>query len=83
MIFGGTIVCSRFAAVLRSKFVLPLYWAVMECVPRESVEVVKLAVPAFRVPVPRTVEPSENTTVPAGVPAVLTTAAVNVTACPK
>lgn len=62
----------------------PWYAAVIECEPRASVEVEKLACPiAFTVPVPIVVAPSLNRTLPVGVvEAVLVTVAVNVTDCP-
>jgi hypothetical protein len=53
----------------------------MECEPMESELVVKRALPAFSVPVPKTAAPSLNVTLPEGVPAPgLTTATVAVKA---
>ena len=61
------------------------YTAVILLVPTDNVVVLKVATPeAFSVPVPRTVVPSLNETVPEGVPGELTvTVPVNVTDWPK
>ena len=48
-------------------------------VPTLSAEVVKVATPPTRVPVPIVVAPSRNVTVPVGVPPPLVTVAVKVT----
>ena len=59
----------------------PLYLALMLNVPAASVEVLKLAEPLLRLPVPNVVEPFRNATVsPSGGAGVTT--AVKVTACP-
>ena len=58
----------------------PLYVAVMECGPAESVEVDSVALPPLSDTVPSKVEPSKNCTVP--VTAEGDTVAVNVTFCP-
>jgi hypothetical protein len=50
------------------------------CAPAAKVEIEKLAVPPFNVPVPRAVDPSRNCTLPVAVLGVIF--AVNVTACP-
>jgi hypothetical protein len=72
--------------VLLAKFVSPPYAPVIECVPTESVLVLKVATPeALSVPVPRVVVPSRNETVPVGVPvpgATAATVAVNITDAP-
>jgi hypothetical protein len=61
----------------------PEYFAVIECDPAARVEVVSVALPALKVPVPIEFVPSRNETVPDGVPGeVLLTVAVNVTDCP-
>jgi hypothetical protein len=70
-----SIVASSFpdslSAMLGSKFALPAYIAVMECVPTESEETVSCAEFPANVALPREVEPSRNVTVPvAVVPAV-------------
>ena len=54
----------------------------MVCLPSVSEEVVNAAAPAASVAVPITVAPSLKETVPLGVPALLVTVAVKVTACP-
>jgi hypothetical protein len=55
----------------------------MGCVPAESVEVVSVAFPLFRLAVPILEPLSRNVTLPVGVPVVLEpTVAVNVTDCP-
>jgi hypothetical protein len=72
------------AEVLPAKFVLPLYVAVIECVPTVSAAVVKVPTPLpFRVPVPSAVVPSRKVTVPVGAPVVLDLiVAVNITGVP-
>jgi hypothetical protein len=58
-------------------------WAVSECEPAVSADVVTAAEPATNVCVaPTCVAPSKNITVPAGVPDVAPTVAVNVTDVP-
>jgi hypothetical protein len=60
--------------------------AVIGWLPTGRPAVLRVAVPPESVPVPRTVAPLENVTVPVGVPvpgAVTFTVAVKVTACPK
>jgi predicted small secreted protein len=54
----------------------------MVCEPSASDEVVNVATPAASMAVPRAVAPSLNVTVPMGVPALLVTVALKVTACP-
>jgi len=55
----------------------------MGCVPAERVEVVSVAFPLLRLPVPILEPLSRNVTLPVGVPVVLElTVAVNVTDCP-
>ena len=51
-----------------AKFVSPLYVATTECDPSASVAELKLAMPLDTVPIPRVELPSENVTVPVGVP---------------
>lgn len=69
--------------VLPPKFASPLYTAVIECDPSVNADVVNVATPETTVPDPSNVAPSKNCTVPVNVPAVLlSTAAMNVTACP-
>jgi len=58
----------------------------MLCVPVVSAEVVYVATPPLKVPVPRVVAPSLKVTVPVGVPEpgeAAATVAVKVTDCPK
>src|ERR1700680_876630 len=55
----------------------------MEWIPLASVDVLKVALPAERAPVPMIVVPSLNVTVPVGVPEVALTVAVKVTGWPK
>lgn len=75
--------CTSGTDVLTLKFVLPEYFAVIECRPVVRAEVEKVAWPtASRVPVPMLELLSRNETVPLGVPPALVTAAVNVTATP-
>ena len=72
--------------VLPLKFESPLYTAVIECVPSASDAVANVAFLLASVPVPSTVAPSINVTVPVGVPAPGATAAkvaVNVTVLPE
>src|SRR5262249_39983477 len=55
--------------VLAANDAVPPYDAVTWCVPTDSVEVVKVALPALSsVPVPRVAVPSRKVTVPPGVP---------------
>lgn len=77
-----TTVCVSAAEVLPANVASPEYFAVIECEPAVSVEVVNVACPTLRVPVPMLVAPSKNVAVPVGVPAVAETVAVNVTDCP-
>jgi hypothetical protein len=51
-------VCVKVAEVLPAKFVSPPYTAVIECDPPARPDVVSVAVPALRVPVPSVVPPS-------------------------
>ena len=75
-------VCVSAAEVLPAKVLSPEYFAVMVCGPAVNVEVVNVACPTLRVPVPRIVGPSKNATVPVGVPDRAVTVAVKVTDCP-
>src|SRR5438105_13697068 len=59
----------RVAEVLVLKLVSPPYSAVIEWLPTDRLEVLKLAWPLDRVPVPRVVLPSLKVTVPLAVPA--------------
>ena len=52
----------------------------MLCDPEVRAFVVKVATPAFNAPVPKTVAPSLNVTVPVGTPVDAVTIALNVTA---
>jgi len=72
------------AEVLAAKVELPEYWAVIECMPTASVDVVKVATaPPFSVPLPSVVVPSRKVTVPVGVPELLDEiVAANVTGAP-
>ena len=74
----------NFGEVLGANLVSPEYVAVMERVPAASEEVVNVAVPPAKDPVPSVVLPSlKVTTSPSGgAPAVELTVAVKVTACP-
>lgn len=65
--------------MLAAKLESPAYFAVIECKPVISVDVLKVATPLLRVPVPSVVTPSRKVTVPVGVPPVPVTVAVNVT----
>lgn len=61
----------------------PEYFAVIECEPALRAEVVNVALPALRVPLPIELAPSRNETVPDGVPGeLLLTVAVKVTDWP-
>ncbi len=77
--------CFSTADVLFLKYASALYSALTEVVPTGSVEVVKVAVPLFNVPVPSTFVPFTNDTVSplGGVPTLALTVAVKVTACPE
>jgi len=67
-------------AELAAKFPFAAYDAVMVCVPTGSDEVAYVATPpAFKVTAPSVIAPSENVTVPAGVPYDELTVALNVT----
>jgi hypothetical protein len=55
--------------VLPRKFASPAYVTVMECEPALSEEIVSVACPPLKVPVPRLAGPSMNVAVPVGVPA--------------
>jgi hypothetical protein len=71
--------------VLPRKFASSAYVTVMECEPGLSEEVVNVACPPLKVPVPRIAGPSKNVTVPVGVPAagaIGVIVAVRVTDCP-
>jgi hypothetical protein len=68
--------------VLPEKPGLPRYTAVIDCVPAWNVDVPKVAAPSMSVPFPKCKVPLTNETVPAGVPEMLLTVAVNVTASP-
>src|SRR5690242_16279614 len=74
--------CVMPAEVLPVKFVSPSYIAVIVCDPALRAEVLRVATPAFRAPVPSELEPSLKVTEPVGVPLFDDTVAVNVTACP-
>lgn len=82
---GAFIVSVSAADVLTAKLASPPYLAVIEWVPTDSDEVLKVACAlAPNMPVAIWVVPSENVTMPVGVPVVeLETVAVNVTDCPK
>jgi hypothetical protein len=70
-------------AELAVKFVFVWKAAVMLCVPRVRAVVEKIATPLlFRVPVPRSVVPSEKLTVPDTTPVVVVVVAVKVTVAP-
>lgn len=72
------------AEVLVWSKLLPVYWAVMVCVPTASELVLKVATPPeLRVPVPSVVPPSLKVTLPVGVgPVAAVTVAVKVTDVP-
>jgi hypothetical protein len=77
-------VCVREAEVLLLKLVLPLYVAVMVCVPEASVDVVNFATPPLTPMVFRAVVPSWKVTVPVTFPLNCgVTLAVKVTDCAK
>jgi hypothetical protein len=83
VVTAGVMVSVTAAEVLPVKFALPLYLPVMECAPAASIDVVKVAIPVlFSVPTPSVVVPSRNATVPVGVPPLLATVAVHMTAVP-
>jgi hypothetical protein len=74
------------ADVLAAKLVSPEYFAVIECIPADSDEVLNVACAfGLSVPVPICVVPSENATAPVAVPLPVCglTVAVNVTDCPN
>jgi hypothetical protein len=79
----GVMVSVAAAEVLALKLESPPYAAVMECGPTVSIEIVKVAIPLFRAPVPSVVVPSRKVTEPVGVPLLPgVTVAVNVTGVP-
>ena len=61
----------------------PLYAAVIECMPRASVDKLNIAVPVFTGAVPSTLLPSEKVTVPVTAPPLVAMVAVNVTLAPN
>ncbi len=72
--------------MLAAKLVSPEYFAVIECVPADSDEVLNVPCAfAPSAPVPICVLPSKNATVAVGVPLPVfgLTVVVNVTGCPK
>ncbi len=81
---GAFMVSVRAVEVLPVKFVSPEYFAVIECVPADSDEVLNVPCTfAPSAPVPICVLPSKNATTPVGVMlTALETAAVNVTCWP-
>jgi hypothetical protein len=70
-------VCARADGVLPLQFESPAYEPVIECDPAERDEVLNVAFPLLRPPVPRVEPPSRNVTVPVQVDGV--TVAVNLT----
>ncbi len=73
-------------SLLAMKFVSPGYDAVIVWLPTLRVEVVNVATPLVKAPVPRVVLPSTKVTVPVGTPApgeTAATVAVKVTDCPN
>jgi hypothetical protein len=79
-------VCEIALEVLVVKLPSPPYTAVIACAATLSEDVLKVAWPELRLPVPIVVAPSLNVTVPVGVPAPAplgVTVAVNVTDCPN
>jgi hypothetical protein len=85
VVVGANVMVSVIGAeALLAKAALPAYLQVMEWVPTESVDVVKVATALlFSVPAPRVAVPSRKVTVPVGVPEVLDEiVAVNVTGAP-
>lgn len=80
---GAFTVWLNAAEVLVANVASPEYFAVMECAPAASVDVVRVALPALSAPLPMEVAPSRNETVPEGVPGeLLLTVAVSVTDWP-
>jgi ribosomal protein L11 len=77
-----TVCESAVADVLVANDALPLYVAVIECVPTDKLETASEAEPLLSVAVPIEVAPSKNVTVPVGVPPVLVTVVESVTDCP-
>lgn len=79
-------VCMSVLDVLAEKLLLPPYAALIEWLPRLSVEVLNVAIPPLSVFEPKVVAPSLKVTVPVGVPdpgATALTVAVKVTDWPK
>jgi hypothetical protein len=72
--------CVSAALVAATKFVPPLYTALIECVPTARDVVVSVTTPPDSVPGPSGVVPSRKLTVPVGMPAGEDTVAVSVTA---
>jgi hypothetical protein len=76
-------VCEIPVDVLLLNVLLPLYRAVIVCVPADRLDTESVAKPlASSADDPRVVAPSRNVTVPVGVPDELPTKAVNPTLCP-
>lgn len=69
--------------MLPAKVVFAAYDALMVCTATLRSEVLNVAWPETRFPVPIDAAPSKNVTVPVGVPEPLLTVAVNVTAFPN
>ena len=80
MTVSGMTTCISTVDTLPKKSASPPYEAVMLCDPEVRAFVVKVATPAFKVSVPRTVAPLLNVTVPVGTPVDAVTIALNVTA---
>jgi hypothetical protein len=80
-----TITCFTGLELLAAKFWSPPYWATTSLVPTARLEVVRVAVPPAKIPVPRTIGPVLNVIVsPSGGPTVLELiAAVKTTAWPN
>src|ERR1022692_3691346 len=73
--------CTSTEEALELKFESPLYTAVIECVPTDNAEVLKVACPPLSVPTPIDEPPSLKVTMP--VARVEDTVAVNVTDAPS
>ena len=77
-------ICISTAEVLPVKLASPPYTTVIECDPTASVDVLNVALPLLRIPVPMVVVPSLNVTDPVGVPVVDEfTVAVKITEFPR
>lgn len=84
VVVRGVITNGFAAELLKAKFESPEYWAIIECEPTASEEMLSVACPAPNVLVPSKIPLSRKLTLPVGVPVgVVETVAVIVTTWPN